>query len=250
MSNVNENYSLKQYMQEIINEKIKIFDDLIRWGEQDKEQFAQLLSELEKPFDKSKETTKDKGDRLEKLVEFIIKKSFFYDIYKNIHTETNEIDEIIVLSEQGKQALETFGLSKDLLPTEHEIFLGECKNYKTSLGVTYVGKFYSLLVATDIPFGLVFTQNGLSGDAEGFKDAYGLTKVLRIVEKYEHNRELSILTFTNEDYHLLLEGRTFFELIKAKKLELQLASNYQNFIRDNMHESVEEINKSIQERLL
>ena len=68
MSNVNENYSLKQYMQEIINEKIKIFDDLIRWGEQDKEQFAQLLSELEKPFDKSKETTKDKGDRLEKLV--------------------------------------------------------------------------------------------------------------------------------------------------------------------------------------
>ena len=66
----------------------------------------------------------------------------------------------------------------------------------------------------------------------------------------EHNRELSILTFTNEDYHLLLEGRTFFELIKAKKLELQLASNYQNFIRDNMHESVEEINKSIQERLL
>ena len=73
MSNVNENYSLKQYMQEIINEKIKIFDNLIRWGEQDKEQFAQLLSELEKPFDKSKETTKDKGDRLEKLVEFIIK---------------------------------------------------------------------------------------------------------------------------------------------------------------------------------
>lgn len=33
MSNVNENYSLKQYMQEIINEKIKIFDNLIRWGE-------------------------------------------------------------------------------------------------------------------------------------------------------------------------------------------------------------------------
>ena len=69
-------------------------------------------------------------------------------------------------------------------------------------------------------------------------------------KKYEHNRELCILTFTNEDYHLLLEGRTFFELIKAKKLELQLASNYQNFLKDNMHESTDEINKSIRERLL
>lgn len=249
MSNVNENYNLKQYLQEIVNEKVKIFDSLTSWGEQDKEQFAQLLSELEKPFDKSKETTKDKGDRLERLVEFIIKKSFFYDIYKNICTETNEIDEIIVLSEQGKQALETFGLSKDLLPTEYEIFLGECKNHENGLGVTYVGKFYSLLVATDIPFGLVFTQKGLSGATAGFKDAYGLTKVLRLVEKYAHNRELFILTFTNEDYHLLLEGRTFFDLIKAKKLELQLASNYQNFLKDNMHESTDEINKTIQERL-
>lgn len=246
MSNVNENYDLKQYLQEIVNDKVKIFDELIRWGEQDKEQFAQLLAELEKHFDKEKETPKDKGDRLEKLVEFIIEKSFFYNIYKNVHTETNEIDEIIVLSEQGKQAIETFGLSKDLLPTEYELFLGECKNYKTSLGVTYVGKFYSLLVATDISFGLVFTQNGLSGNTEGFQDAYGLTKVLRLVEKYEHNRELCILTFTNEDYHLLLEGRTFFELVKAKKLELQLASNYQNFLSDNEHESVEEISKVIQ----
>lgn len=62
--------------------------------------------------------------------------------------------------------------------------------------------------------------------------------------------EIIVLSEQGKQAHLLLEGRTFFELIKAKKLELQLASNYQNFLRDNMHESTEEINKSIQERLL
>ena len=249
MNDLNENYNLKEYLQEIVRDQVKIFNALIRWGDKDKEQFAQLLKELEETSAQKKEPMKEKGDKLEKLVEFIINKSYFYSIYKNIRTETNEIDEIIVLSEQGKQAIETYGLSKDLLPTEYELFLGECKNYKTSLGVTYVGKFYSLLITTDIPFGLIFTQKGLSGDSKGFKDAYGLTKVLRLVEKYEHNRELYILTFTNEDYHLLLDGYTFFELINAKKNELHFASNYQNFLSENKHEDVEVINKIIQERL-
>lgn len=249
MNELNENYSFKKYMQEIVNDKMKMFEELIRWGEQEKKQFAQLLADLEKPFDKENETTKEKGDKLEKLVEFIITNSYFYDVYKNIRTETNEVDEIIMLSERGKQALSTFGLSRELLPTQQEVFLGECKNYKTSLGVTYVGKFYSLLIATDMTFGLIFTQNGLSGSTEGFKDAYGLTKILRLVEKYEHNRELCILTFTTEDYRKLLEGHTFFELIRAKKLELQMASNYQNFLQENTHENLNEIKSIIQERL-
>lgn len=39
-----------------------------------------------------------------------------------------------------------------------------------------------------------------------------------------------ILTFTDEDYDKLLEGVTFFELVRAKKLEIQLASSYETFI--------------------
>lgn len=50
-----------------------------------------------------------------------------------------------------------------------------------------------------------------------------------------------ILTFTDEDYDKLLEGVTFFELVKAKKLEIQLASSYETFITDNRHEAEEEI---------
>lgn len=102
MSTKEENYLFKKYAKEIIKDQVKTFERLIHWGEEEKTRFAFLLSELKKPFDKENETTKEKGDRLENLVEFIIKNTFFYDIYKNIHTETNEIDEIIVLSNQGK----------------------------------------------------------------------------------------------------------------------------------------------------
>ena len=96
MSDLQENYTLKQYLQEIIANDVEIFNTLIKWGEGDIQEFKQLLEILESPYDKSVETTKQKGDRLENLVEFIIRKSYFFEVYKNVHTETNEIDEIIV----------------------------------------------------------------------------------------------------------------------------------------------------------
>ena len=96
------------------------------------------------------------------------------------------------------------------------------------MGVTYVGKFYSLLSVTGIPFGIVFTQKGLTGDSEGYKDAYGLTKVLRMVESSK-GKDFFIITFTMEDYESMLEGTTFFDLVKAKKMEMQFASDYKNF---------------------
>lgn len=249
MNDLSENFNLKQYMQDVVQSQVDKFNNLIRWGENEKNEFQSLLNELEKPFDKTLETIKDKGDKLERVVEFIIKKSYFYDVYKNVHTETNEIDEVIVLSQKGKQAFTSFGLSRELLPIELDMFLGECKNYKKGLGVTYVGKFYSLLVATDITFGIIFTQEGLSGKPEEYKDANGLTKILRLIEKYEHGRELYIITFTKEDYHLLLEGYTFFDLIKAKKIELQMASSYHNFLQENIHDGIDEIKTIIKKRI-
>lgn len=242
------NYSLKKYMEEIVQNDLDKFDTFTRWGDSEKEEFKVLLENLKKPYDRSIETTKSKGDRLENLVEFIIKKSYFFEIYKNVHTETNEIDEVIILSDRGKQAIKRFHLSRELIPIEEDMFLGECKNYDTSLGVTYVGKFYSLMTVTGVAFGIVFTQKGLSGDSEGYKDAYGLTKVLRMVEKNKNKgKDFYLLTFTLEDYEKLLQGKTFFELIKAKKLEMQMASDYNNFIKDNKHIAEDEVKRIVGE---
>lgn len=235
MSGRTEEFNLKEYMDKIVQNDLEKFKMLVKWSDEDKKHFKELLDEL--AGYEEKETAKHKGDKLEKLVEFVIKKTYFLEIYKNVHTETNEIDEVITLSDRGRQALEKFGISRNLIPIKQDIFLGECKNYISTLGVTYVGKFYSLMVTADVSFGIIFTQKGLTGASEGYKDAYGLTKLLRMIEKIKGNEEFYILTFTLEDYKKMLSGVTFFELIKAKKLELQLASDYNKFIMKYKHES-------------
>ena len=248
MSNNQETHGLdlRTYLDQIVQEPIDKFKGFITWTNKDKAEFRILLDELKKPFDRDKETTKEKGDRLEKLVEFIIQKTYFFEIYKNVHTETNEIDEVITLSDRGKQAIQSFNLSRDLIPIKQDLFLGECKNYKSNLGVTYVGKFYSLLSVTGIPFGIVFTQKGLTGDSEGYKDAYGLTKVLRMVE-LSKGKDFFIITFTMEDYESMLEGTTFFDLVKAKKMEMQFASDYTKFLADNKHGAEEQVKTILSE---
>lgn len=247
MNVMTDNYNLKDYMKNVIKEDLDKFRTLTEWTENEKEEFKQLLCDLKKPFDKRFETTKDKGDRLENLVSFIIEKSYFYKVYRNVHTETNEIDEVFVFTDDGKQAISKFELNRELIPIDTDIFLGECKNYKDSLGVTYVGKFYSLLTATSNSFGIIFTQNGLTGNSSGYKDAYGLTKIIRMIEKNKNQKDFYIITFTLEDYEELLKGCTFFDLVDAKKKELQLASDYHTFLSDNKHDNEEAIKKIIGE---
>lgn len=240
------NYNIKQYLQEIVQNSLDIFHELTSWSNKDKQEYSLLLEELKKPFDKNVETTKSKGDRLENLVSFIIKKSYFFDIYCNVHTGTNEIDEVITLSPAGRQALTTYNISRDLLEIDSDISIGECKNYSSTLDVTYVGKFYSLLVSTDVSFGIIFTQKGLTGYENEYHDAHGLVKVLRIIEKYQNNRDLTIITFTLDDYEKLKDGVSFFELIKSKKIALHLSSNYDNFLQEYHHDGIDSVKQKIQ----
>lgn len=242
MSLSEDNYNLKEYLQNMINDNLDAFNVLLEWTDEERKEFALLLDGIKHP--KLGESTKEIGDRLEKLVSFIIDKSYFYKVYKNVRTQTNEIDEIVVFSDKGRQALHKFNLSRDLIPISSNIFLGECKNYGKSLGVTYVGKFYSLLTATGNSFGIMFTKNGLTGQEQGYKDAYGLTKVIRMIEQYKNNNDFYILSFKLEDYEKLLEGHTFFEIVAAKKIALQHASDYLSLLAKNKHlneSSVQEV---------
>lgn len=242
----NENYDIKQYLKEIIQDSVNVFHELTDWTDTDREEYSLLLRKLKEPYDKQTVTTKEKGDRLENLVAFIIKKSYFFEIYRNVHTGTNEIDGVIALSEVGKQALSTYNIARELLEIDSDVALGECKNYESVLGVTYVAKFYSLLVSTDVPFGILFTQKGLSGNENEYHDSYGLIKVLRIIEKYQNNRNLMILTFTLDDYEKLEQGISFYDLVRSKKLALQLSSDYDNFIGEYHHEGIDSIKKKLQ----
>ena len=237
--NENENFSLKQYFQEIIQDKIEKFNTLVQWTDEEKKDFKILIDELDKPSP----NTKAHGDKLEKIVEFIFNKTFFFEIYRNVHTVTNEIDDVITISNKGKQALHECNLSRDLLEIPTDIFIGECKNYSEPLGVTYVGKFYSLMKSVNVSFGIIFTQHGLTGSSKGFKDAYGLANILKMVEELRNpDTKFYIITFTKEDYIKMIEGTTFFEIVKAKKLELKLHSDYNSFLsKCDKHKAENEI---------
>ena len=78
-----ENYDIKRYLKEIIQDSIKVFHELTSWTDKDKKEYSLLLKELKEPFDKQISTPKEKGDCLENLVAFIIKKSYFFDTYRN-----------------------------------------------------------------------------------------------------------------------------------------------------------------------
>ena len=103
----------------------------------------------------------------------------------------------------------------------------------------------SLLVSTGVSFGIIFTQEGLTGKNDEYHDAYGLVKVLRIIEKYQNNRDLTIITFTLEDFEKLKDGVSFFEIIRSKKYELQLASNYENFLQEYHHDGIEDVKQRL-----
>lgn len=47
------------------------------------------------------------------------------------------------------------------------------------------------------------------------------------------------------DCEALEKGHTFFELIKSKKLALQLSADYDEFLRENHHENEEYIRQFI-----
>lgn len=241
--NDEQGFCLREYLQTVVADKQKQLHELTKWNDEQCKKFQRIVDDL----DNESSTTKEQGDKLERVVEFIIKNSFFFDIYKNIRTATNEIDEVIILSEQGKIALSELQLQRDVLEIDEDLFLGECKNYSSKLSVTYVGKFYSLMSIAGVSLGIIFTRRGLSGNSEGFEDAYGLTKVLKMMEQAKcPDKEFYILTFVDEDYRKMIEGVSFFEIVRAKKVELRLASNYQQFIQGNRHEAENEVVKAIE----
>ncbi|SHH64452.1 hypothetical protein SAMN02745135_01501 [Caloranaerobacter azorensis DSM 13643] len=125
-----------------------------------------------------------------------------------------------------------------------DIFLGECKNYKENLGVSWVGKFYGLLKSCKCNFGILFTTNGLTGDKDSWKDAYGLIRVFNLIEQLRRdNDEFYIIVFDMEDYKQI-PNKTFFEIVKAKKDAIKIGSKYEKIIeqyKENRNIEVEDV---------
>ncbi|WP_270670988.1 hypothetical protein [Paraclostridium bifermentans] len=244
--------SAKEFFKCVVADDLEVFNDLVSWSEEDYKIYNDILSRAKKikPTKDNTTTKKAVGDALEELVCFLFQKTYFFEVASNTRTKTNEIDQIIRLSKRGIQALESCNLSRDLLPIPSNLILGECKNYNHNIGVTWIGKFYSLLKNCDCNFGIIFSLKKATGNFDNWSDSYGLMRALTLLEKYKYQSDFFILEFGVDDFDRISPDVSFLDIIKAKMESIRLGTDYNNLInsyKDSMfeekHEFISEFNK-------
>ena len=167
----------------------------------------------------SKVSDYEKGKILEKLVYLLLQFSGgLFSVKQNVATNTNEIDIVCELTPKGQILL-----SRNLLPIKQNAFLGECKNYKRAVDVTYVGKFACLMLTTAYQLGILFSYHGVTGrkwdNAQGLIRKFYLSRE-RIDDRY------SIIAFSVDDFEAICNGITFLDIIKRKMEMLRLDTDY------------------------
>lgn len=226
--------------QEKIEVKFASFKKYSQWYSKDYEQYEELLDKLKKAKRKKNHTTKEIGDALENIVDFIFEKSFFYKVFPNKRTSTHEIDQFVILSQKGKQVLHELGITREVLIAQQDYFLCECKNYKESIAATWVGKFNTLLDVTgDCEVGIIFSYKGLTGEENNWYDAHGLSKV--IYRLSPEGKKRYILDFSIKDFESLRNPTNdIFSIVEAKKKAL-IANVKSPKLYEETHEGYEQV---------
>lgn len=154
----------------------------------------------------NKKLTNNNGKILEKIAKFIFLQNHMYQVKNNIRDSSNEIDLILKLNDLGNQEI---SILPDVLKNNKE-FIIECKNYKRKIGVTWVGKFFSLLINRNLKFGIIISYHPLAGKGE-WDSAKGLVKKLFL------KSDIAIINICKDDIKRIKDGETnIIELIEAK----------------------------------
>ncbi|WP_035776398.1 hypothetical protein [Butyrivibrio sp. VCB2001] len=172
-------------------------------------------------------TTKDKGNKLEDLVEFLFVKALpgIFEVVRNCRTSSNEIDLLIKWTLRAN----TSGVSKEFCDLGNTI-LCECKNYIGKVDVTYIGKFISLMSCSDTKLGIMVAWYGVTG--KGWNAGLGLIKKIALAEKRY------ILIFTREDLEsIYLKRDNLYNLLSVKLQALKQDVSYNKLI--TKHELVD-----------
>ena len=205
--------------------------ELCRWEEDLKNEYKGLLDSFEKSNNKDACITRqEKGKVLEDISSFLLSNcSNIFCVKRNIRTSTNEIDNIFTLSNQGKILT-----SVNLIPVYYENFIGECKNYGGSIGVTYVGKFCSLMLTTGCRLGILFSYHGVTG--HGWKDGSGLIRKFYL-HKEKPEERYCLIDFNINDFRAILEGKNFLQIIDDKIAQLRFDTDFSDLLSAHPAES-------------
>lgn len=195
-----------------------------------KAEYKRLLDEFERLNKISKDSPGApsnlhnlKGAALEDLVKYLFKISGgIFKVNCNLRTSTNEIDDLITLTPTGKILL-----GHNLINKRFDNFLGECKNYHKSVGVTYVGKFCSLLLTNNVKLGILFSYHGISGT--GWSCGTGLVKKFYL-HKENLDERFCIIDFSFKDFESIYNGKNLLEIVEEKLCSLQFDTDYSRHI--------------------
>lgn len=179
-----EGSSFEKYIQDDFNAKVSY----LQFSTKEIKQLSKIIDDIIN--DNSKLTTKKKGDKLESLIKLFFNEEVF-NIRQNERTSTNEIDFLLSLTSFGRY-LKKSGIINDWIPND---FIIECKNYSTSVGVTSIGKFYSLINSSSSKLGIFVSTFGISGESDDkfkWEDASGLIKKIALKHSSKKNKLMII----------------------------------------------------------
>lgn len=116
--------------------------------------------------------------------------------------------------------------------THVNIFIGECKNYTKPVGVTYVGKFYSLLRTTNINCGIFFSIKGLGGKTN-WDSSKGLVRKMALRDN------TYILDVEYLDFLAIYQKKeNIFSVLERKYSSLKCDISYDSFVKKHDLEGI------------
>lgn len=174
--------------------------------------------------------TKEIGSSLEELMEKIFEIHGIFKVSTNKRTSTNEIDLLLEMSFFGDQANNL--IEQKCLDSRIII---ECKNYSDKIGVTWIGKFASLLRVSKTRMGIFISKKGITGQNSWY-DSKGLIRKLALTDQN------LILDFELKDFKNL-EGKTLFDCIRPKRISLETDINIESFLEKHEKESDFSVNE-------
>ena len=208
-------------------EYIKIFD--LSLNSDQKQKFEILKKQIRDSENDKSVSAKKKGEIFEKLIELILESTQVFRYVKNEHTTSNEIDFVVTLNLNGR-ILRDSKIIPEWIP---DTFLIECKNYKDPVEVGLIGKFYSLMIVSNINLGFFISNCHVTGrDKRYWKDAAAFINKINL--KYsESAKPFYLIDITLEQLeNLLKDDYNIIELIMDRKTQITTDINYS--INDNI----------------
>lgn len=203
-------------------DKFSSAEAICKFDSQSMQEYIKLYDEFVSTNSNKTISQREKGKSLEKLASFLLSHTRIFEVYKNIRSGTNEFDQLVRCNTYGKALLD-----RNIFDKRFFHFIGECKNLRTRVGVTYVGKICSLLLTTQNKVCILFSYNGVTG--KGWNEASGLIKKIYMTKENDDDRMI-IIDFNKDDFERIKNGEYLIDILENKIYALKNDVNYSNLI--------------------